>query len=652
MPPTKDNTGHGALFDVFPDRPQSLHGGAKFDEGFNLQSKDAPKGRNFDEWGNPSAPPADHGPVWDEWGWKDMPDSHGGILFDEGFGSPSANETSKGPLFDLFEPSTQVKFIYDGQDAEGIVDHVRGDGAVMVTPRAGGSAVEVGLEQFLAYKSPSVDNVGTTADRSQAEAPSAWDATAHGAPRGGTPDPGRPVEAVSEGPGNPDARSEIPADWSTVDHLKSVLVGDDVAKSPRKETTSPLDVLKSGLGESDGWDSHARSAKEHLGMALRTAVGGKPHFERASTHLSEAREHHRAVAYQTQPAMINHRKALRDNSLSHARDSTLMGHTAEHASGGDVHHAGQAVKQLDAIHKPATQKTATPAIRLPSDVLKSYSIAFAGATGVAKDVTVAETAVQAENGAAVFCPECRKSAKPTEDGRCPTCQQTLKAHEGHKIVPREKGDGNGSSEDSSGKGVAEKTSVLKDMHKAFQVPHPIGSKMRYSPLGGPNRGLSTPVTVTHHEPGGTYGVRHPSGAQQSGIPHHELLGGIAKTSTIEDLRKAFGAGGDSDTNSGTTWDGSEHSTGQQKGQATSDPGDVEIPQREHPDSDHHSNMSGVPTTCPHCGEVIAQLDAKTAEGAPANVEPTAHKCLQAFLTTVKTTNVEDVDDALKSLVAA
>src|ERR1700676_3008108 len=145
MAPTKSNTGRGGLFDIFPERPQAIHGGARFDEGFNLQDKGAPKGQTYDEFGTPSEPDnGEHGMLWDEWGWKDMPDIHGGLLYDESFASPAANASSRGPLYDLFQPSTQVKFIYDGKDSEGIVDHVDGED-VFVRQRGSANVVPVGL---------------------------------------------------------------------------------------------------------------------------------------------------------------------------------------------------------------------------------------------------------------------------------------------------------------------------------------------------------------------------------------------------------------------------------------------------------------------------------------------------------------------------
>jgi ssDNA-binding Zn-finger/Zn-ribbon topoisomerase 1 len=744
MPPTKTDTGHGSLFDLFPDRPQSLHGGARFDEGFNLQAKDAPKGRNFDEWGKPSRDVASHGPVWDEFGWKDMPESHGGLLFDEGFDSPSANQTSRGPLYDLFEPSTQVKFIYDGQDAEGIVDHVREDGIVMVTPRAGGDAVEVGVEQFLAYKSPSVDNATTIAPESDAESPSARDATAHGAGilagegTGAGAEPGTPVQAVAPGPGNPDARTEIPEDWSTVDHLKSILEGDDVGKggdfaaranahaqqhgtgaaySRRMESsTNRMFTMRRGkqvgmsiqpIGEKtvrgyhqpDAATQHPLGAfpshdtahraivaahEKHLGKSsgdlldVQKTVGYHMHLKDGfATHTLNDKTGERRIGTSrslggAEGGVMAHHK--QGNTLMHigtfpsheaAHTAILGAHSAwtaknvespldvlkeslgvekstgaeisgsapgyrmtagpnksavdhwdkrsgrrigssvathpghvvagYHYENGEVHTLGhhdthsaaharivgfhQDLAETSARIRQGAHKTAV----LPSQLLKSHS-EWGGVAGsmtrmgvVAKDVTVAETAIQAEEGAATlagakgagsYCPECRATKKSlTEDGRCPDCNTVLKAHEPGR-VPREKGDGNGSSEDSSGNGVGEKT---------------FGS--------------------------------------------------------IDDLRKAFGAPADAYPGGQTvTTDGSVHQRGQQTGQATSDPGDVEIEEREHKDSDHHSDMSGVPTTCPHCGQVIAELDAKTDEGAPANASPTvgsgsaynpsAHKCVE------------------------
>ena len=545
MAPTKTDTGHGALFDSFPDRPQSLHGGAKFDEGFNLQPKPAGRaGRNFDEFGNPTAPEnGQHGEIFDDWReWTSMPDAHGGTMFDEGFGEHTANQSSQGPLFDLFQPSTQVKFIYDGQDSEGIVDHVRQDGVVMVAPRGGGKAVEVDLGQFLGYRSPSMDNATTTAERSTAEAPSAWDQIAHGAKRGAAPDIGTPVQPVSEGPGNTNGRSDVDADWSVVDHLKTLLGEDDVAKAAGEPGYSHSEITVGGLRS--GMNEHYHGSN---------VIG-------ISSHASN-------------------RDGITASGITGSTSRPLAGHFASHR---EAHQA--IVAHHQSLGKTTGSLLNVAKVRLPSERLRSYS-EWSGVTTIAKEVTVAETAVQAEEGRATlagakgagsYCPECREQkGKLTDDGRCPDCNTVLKAHE-PGVISREKGDGNGSSEDSSTPGVADKTNT-----------------------------------------------------------------------SFGELRKAFGAAADPGAGGQTvTWDGSPHSQGQQTGQATSDPDGPEVPEREHKDSDHHGNLSGVPTTCPHCGQVIAELDAKTEEGAPT------HKCLEGLLGVTKTEKETSAFDALRSLVAA
>lgn len=544
MAPTKTNTGHGALFDSFPQELRSLHGGAKFDEGFQLQPKDAPKGATYDEFGAPVAASTAHGQVWDEWGWKEMPEIHGGTLYDEDFDSPSANAGSRGPLFDLFEPSTQVKYIYDGQDAEGIVDHVREDGVAMVSPRKGGNAVEVGLEQFLAYRSPSVDNATTTASGSGAEAPSAHSSDAHGGPRTAAPNPGQPVEPTPQGE-HKDARSGGDADWSIVDHVKSALGMVDVTKD---DAAGERLVGHAATHLQHAMRFHAEGA-QWKGAASR---GGEALGE-ASARLRPNHPAHRGIA----------------QAHEHVRAALGGEKVREHTPGASVHeHLANAHRHVVSTGYVNTAKTA----RFPSELLESHS-EWAGVSSVAKEVTVAETAIQAEEGrstlagakgAGSYCPECReKKSKLTDDGRCPDCNTALKAHDGSGAVPREKGDGNGSAESSEGKGVAEKT--------------------------------------------------------------------------FAELRKAFGATGDTraggnvpGANGGVTWDGKEHSTGQQKGQAKSDPPDVPIEQREHKDSDHHGEPLGRSYhVCPHCGQVIAELDAKSEEGAPT------HKCLEGFLDTFK-----------------
>lgn len=570
MAPTKTDTGHGNLFDIFPERPQAIHGGARFDEGFNLQSKGAPKGASFDEFGVPSEPDnGEHGMLWDEWGWKDMPELHGGLLYDEGFASPAANASSRGPLYDLFQPSTQVKFIYDGKDSEGIVDHVDGED-VFVRQRGSANVVPVGLSQFLAFRSPSLDNTAVVAERSDAEAPSAWSPDAHGAEREGGEPYGQPIAPTPQGQAMQE-RSGVPeGSMNIVDQLKSMFDPNDIQKTK----TPPVSV------------------------------------------------------------------------------------------------------------RPKTQM-------LPSELLKSCS-EWSGVTSVAKEVTVAEAAIQAEEGAAPFsgskgagsyCPECRVNVKPSEDGRCPTCQMALKAHEGHKIVPREKGDGNGSAEDSAGKGVAEK-SILDGLDvsksggygmslKDGFATHTFGGKKigESRSLGGAKGGVAA-----YHKQGGamnhigtfpSHEVSHtairsmhegihasPAAAQRAWTS--AAMKGTTKTSVLDDLRKAFGAGGDPMPGGQTnTLTGKPEQKDSNKGQAKSDPSGPMVPERAHAESDHNEDKSQ-PRTCPHCGEPLKELDDKTSEGAPSNVEPdVAHKCLEGLLDTFKT-HEEPVSalDSLRGLVVA
>lgn len=539
MPPTKTDTGHGALWDIFPERSQAIHGGARFDEGFNLQSKGAPNGPSFDEFRPSTKPDGNHGQLWDEWSWKDMPDLHGGLLYDNGFASQTANTSSQGPLFDLFQPSTQVKFIYDGKDSEGIVDHVDGED-VFVRQRGSANVVPVGLSQFLAFRSPSLDNTATVAERSEAEAPSAWSPGAHGAEREAGEPYGQPVMSTPQGQAMQE-RSGVPeGSMNIVDQLKSMFDPNDV----QKEHVGFAEMIKKLEGQ-----GHSNEKAK----AIAASIGRKKFGEKGMEDKAEAAK----------------------------------------------------------------------SFRLPSELLKSCSV-WSGVTSVAKEITVADAAIQAEEGAAPFsgkkgagsyCPECRVNVKPSEDGRCPTCQMALKAHEGHKIVPREKGDGNGSAEDSAGKGVAEKTFPEMDI-----------------------------ANLEHHE--------------QHSVPHAGIMGlrrmKVAKTSIVDDLRKAFGAGGDPMPGGQTvTLTGKPEQKDSNKGHAKSDPSGPMVPERTHAESDHNEDKSQ-PRTCPHCGEPLKELDDKTAEGAPSNVEPdVAHKCLEGLMDTFKIRE-EPVSslDSLRRLVAA
>lgn len=578
MPPTKTDTGHGSLFDLFPDRPSAVHGGARFDEGFGLQDKDSPKGALFDEFGAPAHDDGGHSELWDEFApWREL-ELHGGQLYDEAFAQRSAHETERGPLFDLFQPGTQAKFIFDGQDAEGIVQGATDD-AILVQPRGGGDVVEVGLEQFLAYASPSVSKATTRAPRSSAEAPSASSADARGGQRGAAPSPGRPVEPTPQGQYT-EPRSGIPEGaMSIVDQLKSVLDGIDVQK---------ISEIAKAYGDSPGaFTVEHKRGLGHIVFAPGSAAPHSIHPRPEEAHTAATRLNHHLVSVLNTAAT----QSGSPSRWSHSRDTNGQHHITEGrvmktgAPASDVakEHIGfdELVKRLVKEGRSEEKAKAIAAAigrrkygekgmeakaeaaktaGLPSDVLKNYSVWGR----VAKEVTVAETAVQAQEGAAPFagdhgagsyCPECRATKKKlTDDGRCPDCNTVLKAHDGG-VARREKGDGNGSAESSEGAGVAEKT--------------------------------------------------------------------------LDDLRKAFGAGGDARPGGQTvTLTGKPEEEDAREGQATSDPSGPEIPERPHAETDHHEDGSK-PGTCPHCGQALSELDRKTEEGAPA------HKCLEGFMDALK-----------------
>lgn len=506
MAPTKTDTAHGALYDLFPEHAENVHGSNLYDEGFALQDKGSPKGSLFDEFGAPTEDTAHGGPPWDDFApWQSVDEAHGGLLYDQGFSDHTANTSDRGTLFDLFG-GKQARYMFDGQDAEGIVVNVREDGIAEVQPRQGGQIVEVELGQFLALASPSMDNAGTTAPRSTAEAPSAWSRDAHGGrgALGTAPSPGEPIEPTPQGQAT-EARSGVPeGSWDVALQLKTILGDVDVAKA----------------------------------MGAKVA-GAAPGYRMTEGPNSSAVDHW-------------------DGRSGRRIGSSVSVHP------GHVVAFHQGLDETSARIRNMARKT------LPSDSLKGYSLFT-----VAKEVSVAETAIQAEDNAAAFagpknagsyCPECRQEkAKLTDDGRCPDCNTVIKAHEKAGPVPREKGDGNGNAESSAEKGVAEKTtSVLPDVFKAFGAP----------------------------------GDARPGGQTNTAPAQQETPSGKPK-------------------------------------QAKGDPPDVPVPERAHKTSDHHESPSDQPRTCPHCGQPLKEEEYLTSEGAPSDpasgggkYDPpvTAHKC--------------------------
>jgi hypothetical protein len=256
----KDAPDHGRLYDNFSRQSTHPHGGSYFDSGFTLQAHTDAHGKLYDLFGVPKDSSA-HGERFDEFGWKDMPTIHG-QSFDTDFRQPTAHTSGEhGTWYDEFRGGTEVRYMLDGADYEGTVVECNTDHAVV---RAhDGQTHEVGLSQFLAYRSPSLDQASPGLPDAAVDSPSAHDHTAHG--NFGTT--GKPAittepsvtEHVSEGPGNPDARSSVPGGiFDTFTSLKSLVreYEDDVAKDvDATETATQAQDLE---GDKHAWCPHCK----------------------------------------------------------------------------------------------------------------------------------------------------------------------------------------------------------------------------------------------------------------------------------------------------------------------------------------------------------------------------------------------------------
>lgn len=235
---------HGKLFDQFSARASHAHGGSYFDAGFGHRTLADAHGKLYDLFGVPRDSDA-HGPLFDDFGWKTMPVAHG-AQFDSDFRSDTADTGDHGTWFDVFRGGTEVKFILDGADYEGTVidchrDHanVRGhDGQIH----------EIGLSQFLAYRTPNQAQAGPTMPASDATAPSAHSPDAHGAFHGDrspvTTDMPPVVQEVPQGQ-HAEPRAGLPAGlMDTFTRLKSMADDLDVVKDV--DTTATAIQAKDG----------------------------------------------------------------------------------------------------------------------------------------------------------------------------------------------------------------------------------------------------------------------------------------------------------------------------------------------------------------------------------------------------------------------
>lgn len=186
------STTHGPLHDEFTATSRDPHG-AQQDEGYRDGKPSRAHGKLLDQFAKP--PGVDrYGEHWDEFGWKAMPAMHG-LRFDSDFSQPAALDGGDhGTWHDVFRGGTQVRYIVNGIDYEGVVENTGSD-HVAVRSREG-ARHELGLGQIkeLRWATQSgqgdgrkpVAQPGKTADSapsSKADAPSAHNTKAHGAGR-------------------------------------------------------------------------------------------------------------------------------------------------------------------------------------------------------------------------------------------------------------------------------------------------------------------------------------------------------------------------------------------------------------------------------------------------------------------------------------
>lgn len=220
---------HGHLYDNFSRQATHSHGGSYFDSGFGQKAADEAHGLLHDKFGVPR-PDAAHGERFDDFGWNSMPVLHG-QHFDSDFAAPTAHAGGHGTWFDEFRGGTEVRFMADGADYEGTIVEVNREYATVRSHD--GQVREVGLSQFLGYRTPTQQQDGPALPASDAHAPSAHSHDAHG---GGARDSAltsepSTFEHVSEGPGNTDARSGMPAGlMDTFQSLKALADTIDVEK--------------------------------------------------------------------------------------------------------------------------------------------------------------------------------------------------------------------------------------------------------------------------------------------------------------------------------------------------------------------------------------------------------------------------------------
>jgi transcription elongation factor Elf1 len=337
-------TDHGPQFDEFYRRPEHSHNGSEFDGDFHSDPgrQAGAHGERFDEF-EQMARVDRYGERWDEDGWRTMPAKHG-QQFDQDFGIHAALDAGEhGTWQDVFRGGTQVRYIYGGQDLEGVVLHCERT-HVIVAPRHthanGGQRHELGLGQIKELRhatnsgapsrpqGPTAQPGNTPAPltASDAHAPSAHDATASGRPL-------RALKSIAEdlGLANPTSDEQVA---KAIDAL--ALLEDEVAKARRGGGARG----RAGSATPKSAPIHAAATgASHPEAARLMAV---PHAKRDASWHNAARAHLTNVSAKFRAGEAAHREKTLPKVHSGGFTCTGCGHHSWRAHsvaapGGGVH---------------------------------------------------------------------------------------------------------------------------------------------------------------------------------------------------------------------------------------------------------------------------------------------------------------------------
>ena len=195
---------HGALYDNFTAQARSRHG-AQHDE-FHREGGKGGMDRLTDKF--PQRKGVDrYGERFDDFGWIDVDGGHG-LLYDEGFSTPTAHTGDHGTWHDQFRPGTQVRYMSDGADYEGVVISLHA-GYAKVRSREGADH-EVLPSQVLQFRTAEAADHPQQHTQSVTATPGHTDTSVVGGPQGERPS-GRSRTAMGGGARRkPDAGMDSP----------------------------------------------------------------------------------------------------------------------------------------------------------------------------------------------------------------------------------------------------------------------------------------------------------------------------------------------------------------------------------------------------------------------------------------------------------